>query len=178
MKKLLVLLLTLCLVFGMAACGSASPSDALKADMENAKSNPEEIMGDIGEDGFGEKATQALVDKVLEFEYDLGEEVINGETATVETTITTYPFGDIFKTVITNYITAAFQSETVTTDDQMLELMDKLLIEELEKAEKTYTKTVTITLEQEDGAWVVQEDDEMANALTGGMLDFANNMNQ
>lgn len=39
MKKLLVMLLALIMCFGMAACGQKdSPSDALKADMENAKS--------------------------------------------------------------------------------------------------------------------------------------------
>ena len=43
----------------------------------------------------------------------------------------------------------------------------------LDKADKTYSKTITIELSQEDGEWVVQESDEMSNALTGGMLDFA-----
>ena len=32
---------------------------------------------------------------------------------------------------------------------------------------------VTVTLNQEDGQWVVQEDQEFSNALTGGMIDFA-----
>ena len=63
------------------------------------------------------------------------------------------------------------------TDEDLSKLMDKLLIEELEKAEKTYTETIQIELEQEDGAWVVQETVEMSNALTGGMIDFANSMN-
>jgi len=50
MKKTIVLLLALCLVL-LTACGPASPTDALKADLENAKSSPEEIMGEMGEDG-------------------------------------------------------------------------------------------------------------------------------
>ncbi len=176
MKKFAVLLLALCLVL-LTACGSATPTDALKADLENAKANPEEIMGDIGEDGFGDEATKALVDKVLEFEYELGEEIVEGETATVETTITTYPFGKIFNTVVSNFITQAFANADSMTEDQMTALMDKLLMEELDKAEKSYSETVKITLAQEDDQWVVQEDDAMANALTGGMLDFANSMN-
>ena len=44
MKKVSILLLALCLIF-MTACGTASPTDALKADLENAKSSPDEIIG-------------------------------------------------------------------------------------------------------------------------------------
>lgn len=176
MKKTIVLILALCLVL-LTACGSASPSDALKADLENAKASPEEIIGEMGDEGFGEKATKALIDKVLEFEYELGKESVNGETATVETTITTYPFGQLFSNVVTKFISQAFESAGEMSDEDMTALMDKILIEELNGAEKTYTKTITVELEQEDGVWVVQESDELSNALTGGMLDFAESMN-
>ena len=171
MKKVSILLLALCLIF-MTACGTASPTDALKADLENAKSSPDEIIGQLGEDGFGEEATQALVDKVLEFDYQLGEEKIDGDKATVETTITTYPFGVIFTGIVADFITQAFANPDMTDDDASA-LLDQLLMDALDKADKTYSKTITIELSQEDGEWVVQESDEMSNALTGGMLDFA-----
>ncbi len=176
MKKTIVLLLALCLIV-LTACGPATPTAALKTDLENAKASPEEIMGEMGEDSFGEEATNALVNKVLEFEYKLGEETIDGETATVETTITTYPFGQIFTNVVSNFIAQAFANAGSMTDEDMTALMDKLLIEELNKAQKTYTETIEIQLAQEDGKWVVQEDADMSNALTGGMIDFANSMN-
>lgn len=171
MKKVSILLLALCLIF-MTACGTASPTDALKADLENAKSSPDEIIGQLGEDGFGEEATQALVDKVLEFDYQLGEEKIDGDKATVETTITTYPFGEIFTSIVGDFVTQAFANPDMTDDDASA-LLDQLLMDALDKADKTYSKTITIELAQEDGKWVVQESDEMSNALTGGMLDFA-----
>ena len=171
MKKVSILLLALCLIF-MTACGTASPTDALKADLENAKSSPDEIIGQLGEDGFGEEATQALVDKVLEFDYQLGEEKIDGDKATVETTITTYPFGEIFTGIVADFITQAFANPDMTDDDASA-LLDQLLMDALDKADKTYSKTITIELSQEDGEWVVQESDEMSNALTGGMRDFA-----
>lgn len=174
MKKAFILILALCMVF-LTACGSASPTDALKADMENAKASPDEIMGDIGSDGFGEDASKALIDKVLEFEYEFGEEKIDGDTATVETTITTYPFGDIFTAVITDFLTQAFANPNMSEDD-MSKMMDQLLMDKMDAAEKSYKETITISLAKEDGKWVVQESDEMANALTGGMLDFAASM--
>ena len=168
MKKILVLLLTMCIVM-LTACGTPSPSDVLKADLENAKSSPDEIVSEIGDTGFGEEAMSELVQKVLAFEYELGEETIDGETATVETTITTYPFGEIFTTVVTNFITQAFTNAGDLSDEDMAGLIDQLLIEELGKAEKTYKETVSIQLKLEDGNWVVQETKEMSNALTGGM---------
>lgn len=178
MKKVLIILLILCMVF-MTACGPKTPTDALKADIENAKNNPEDIIGDIGENGFGEEATEALVDKVLQFDYKLGEEVINEEegTATVETTITTYPFGTIFSNMMTTLFSEVFANPNMT-DAQLEERMDALLIEGLKGAEKSYTKTIKIQLKQENGTWVVQESNEMADALTGGMLSWANSLNK
>ena len=176
MKKILVLLLALCMVC-LTACGPSTPTDALKADLEDAKASPEEIMGEMGDDSFGPEATEALIKKVLEFEYELGTETIDGETATVETTITTYPFGQVFTNVISQFIAEAFSGSANATNEDMIKLMDKLLIQELEKVEKTYTQTIDIQLVQENGTWVVQEDVAMSNALTGGMIDFTNSMN-
>ena len=172
MKKVAILILALCLLF-LTACGSSSPTDALKADLEDAKSSPDEIIGELGEDGFGEEATQALIDKVLEFDYELGEENIDGDTATVETTITTYPFGEIFTSVVSDFINQAF-SNTDMTDEEMTALLDSLLMDAMDNAEKSYSKTITVELKKDGGAWVVQESDDLSNALTGGMLDFAN----
>ena len=98
---------------------------------------------------------------------------VDGDTATVETTITTYPFGDIFSQVLTDYITEAF-SNLDMTEEEGQQLMASLMTEALDKAEKSYETTVTVNLAKEDGQWVVQEDDALANALTGGIYDMAN----
>ena len=173
MKKIAVALLALIMCFTFAACSSPSPTDALKADLENAKSSPDEIIGDMGSDGFGEEATEALVDKVLEFDYELGEESIDGDTATVEATITTYPFGEMFSNLLISFMGEALADPTMT-EETMMDTLDQLLMDALDSAEKTYESTVTVTLVNDGEAWVVQESDELSNALTGGMLDFAN----
>lgn len=64
MKKFIAVLLVLIMCFGMTACSQDSPSDALKADLENAKANPEELAEGMDE-GFGEEAGKAFVDKML-----------------------------------------------------------------------------------------------------------------
>ncbi len=172
MKKIAVLLLALIMCFTFAACSSPSPSDALKADLEDAKSSPDEIIGDMGSDGFGEEATEALVNKVLEFDYELGKETIDGDTATVEATITTYPFGEMFSNLLISFMGQAMSDPTMT-EETMMDTLDQLLMDALDSAEKTYKSTVTVTLINDGQAWVVQESDELSNALTGGMLDFA-----
>lgn len=174
-KKATILLLALCLVF-LAACGSSSPTDALKADLENAKSSPDEIIKGLGADGFGEDATKALIDKVLEFDYEFGEEKIDGDTATVETTITTYPFGEIFTNIITKMLGEDLDKIGKMNETEAAAYLDEQLTSSLNDAKKDYSKTITVTLKKESGKWVVQEDDAFSNALTGGMLDFAQSM--
>lgn len=170
MKKLLVMLLALIMCFGMTACSKDSPSDALKADMENAKAGSEDLIGDMDET-LGEEVGKDFVDKMLDFDYKLGEETVDGDTATVETTITTYPFGEIFGQVLTDYITEAFSNPDITEEEAQA-LMESMMGEALAAAEKSYETTFDVTLKKEDGAWVVQEDDALANALTGGMYDL------
>ena len=175
MKKISVLLLTFCLVF-LCACGKDSPSAALKADLEDAKSDSEAIMNDIGQAGFGEEATDELINKMLEFEYKLGEEKVGEKKATVETTITTYPFGDILKNAVDSFTKEAFENPGSMNEKEASELLGKLITEELNSAKKSYTKTVTVTLSREDEQWVVNESREFTNALTGGLLDFSNTL--
>lgn len=170
MKKLLSLVLILCMLL-CTACGTSTPTDALKADMEIAKSSPEEIIADIGKTGFGEDATSALVEKILNFDYEFIEEKIDGNTATVETTITTYPFGEIFKNVVADVFVEALSGKEMT-NDEAAKLMDQSLLDRLDEAEKSYKSTVTFKLTKEDDNWIVQESNDMTNALTGGLLDF------
>lgn len=175
-KKVTVLLLAFCLVLLAVACGEPSPADAVKADLEDAKSSPEEILEGVGSEGFGEEATQLLIDKMLDFDYELGEEAVNGDSATVELSLTTYPFGEIFTTVINNLFNTDMTTIAGMTEDGLNAWMDEMLISELNAAEKTYTADVTVELEKVDGHWAVQESEELSNAITGGMMDFASGM--
>ena len=174
-KKVSILLLALCLILVTVACSSPSPSDALKADLENAKSSPEDIVGDIGDSGFSDELNTALVNKMLEFEYEIGEEKVDGDTATVELTITTYPFGDMFTTVINDLMDKATNSE-LSADTDTDALVSEMLNEQMDNAEKSYTKTITVELAKEDNQWVVQESVDYGDAITGGLYTFADNL--
>jgi len=62
------------------------------------------------------------------------------------------------------------------SEDELMAKMDETLMSELDAVEKSYKTDLTVTLNQEDGQWVAEESNELSNALTGGMLDFASSM--
>ena len=79
----------------------------------------------------------------------------------------------MFSNLLISFMGEALADPTMT-EETMMDTLDQLLMDALDSAEKTYESTVTVTLVNDGEAWVVQESDELSNALTGGMLDFAN----
>lgn len=172
MKKFLVVLLAIVMCFGMVACADkSSPSAAVEKDIKDAKSAPEEFMGEIEEDGMGKEAQELMIEKFLDFDYKLGEEKIDGDKATVEATFTTYPFGQIMQDVLTKYMTEAF-ANLDKSEEELETLMNDLLVDGLKNAKKDFVSTVTMELVKEKGEWVVQDSDDLTNAITGGLLDL------
>ncbi|MFR2967009.1 MAG: hypothetical protein ACLTK0_11820 [Anaerovoracaceae bacterium] len=70
-KKVTILLLALCLVFLQPAERRHHQTHSRL--ILRTPSLPDEIIEGIGSDGLG-RSYQALIDKVLEFDYELGEE--------------------------------------------------------------------------------------------------------
>ena len=116
MKKIIVVALVAVFCLGaLAGCSSApSPTqvtqnflDAVKAsdseEIQNSYTNGSFSFEDMTSSEASEEGTQlneetanALSSKLLEFDYELSNEQINGDTATVDVAITTYPLGDAF----------------------------------------------------------------------------------
>lgn len=168
MKKTLLFLLVLCLVF-TTACGGPSPTDIVKLEFDYAQEHPEEIIGEIDSSELGEESTRILIEKILDYEYQLGEEnIIDDDSATVETTITTYPFKTIMESAVTE-VAAKYMANPNMTEEEIMAAYAKALADALAVAEKTYTETVSIPLEKEDGTWEMQDDDDFLNALSGGL---------
>ena len=176
MKKIAVVLLALMMCFALAACGTPSPSDAVAAELDVAKDDPDMFADSTAftDAGLSQEASDILYEKFLDFEYVIGDETIDGENATVEVTIKTYPLGDIFEDVFTSLISQIMSDPTMDVDTAMSDL----LIEKINAAEKTYEQTVTLDLVMSDGQWQVQTNDDIVNALSGGMNYFVNNMDR
>lgn len=171
-KKITILLLSFCVIFA-AACSPSTPTDILKADMEKAKASPDNVIKGLNsEEAFGKEATEALVEKILDFDYEFGEEKTNGDTASVKTTITTYPIGEIFVSVFEELAAEDITALSAMTYEERVSFMSEILTEKLDKAEKSYKSEIDIILEKKDGKWEAQSSQELSNALTGGMADY------
>ena len=136
MRKIFSIFLIFVLAASLSACGSApTPKDiaekylaAIKAQDEEGISalsegsySEDELMGTVdlvlGESEEGEEydeATKKFKEKVIDFDYTIGEERIDGENAEVDVTIKTYDFG----TMLGQYAERAM-SELMAEDDHV-----------------------------------------------------------
>ena len=196
MKKLVSILLISILVFSLSACGSPSPTEVTTTFLDAVKAQSTEDMADIYKDGSwslseeaGEEADledldemsqyfqETVLPKLLEYDYEILEEKIDGDKATVDVKITTYDLGNAFTAFFGEYLTQAFAlAFSDTSEDAIEELGISIFKEKVDAMEKTFTKTVTIPLSNVDGAWVIDElddDSPFTDALTGGLVESA-----
>lgn len=203
MKKKLATLLLLLAMLGLAACGNSTPEITptktvdtfLKAiqdeDQDAIKKVYEESTFDIGkeawddgddegqfsDDAMTKVLTTDFYPRLIDFEYKMGEETINGDEATVKVDITTYKIGDSFVAGFKDFFSQAMDLyNSNASDDQVSKVMADSLHKKLSALKKKeYTKIATFHLSKEDGKWVVDEMDDDENeaaldALTGGMI--------
>ena len=198
MRKIFSIFLIFVLAASLSACGSApTPKDiaekylaAIKAQDEEGISalsegsySEDELMGTVdsvlGESEEGEEydeATKKFKEKVIDFDYTIGEERIDGENAEVDVTIKTYDFGTMLgqyaERAMSELMAAAFDGASQEEIDAMGK---KILEEELDKlTEKSYETTVPMKLKKVEGEWKVVEiegDSEFMNAMLGGLVD-------
>ena len=97
-----------------------------------------------------------------------------GDEATVEAEITNTDMGSVMQELIQRLIVLAFSGiDESEIDAKMMEIMNQ----EVNKDEiETVTNTVTMNLKKTDGKWKISTDDALADALTGGMMTFAERM--
>lgn len=194
MRKIFSIFLIFVLAASLSACGSApTPKDiaekylaAIKAQDEEGISalsegsySEDELMGTVdsvlGESEEGEEedeATKKFKEKVIDFDYTIGEERIDGENAEVDVTIKTYDFGTMLgqyaERAMSELMAAAFDGASQEEIDAMGK---KILEEELDKlTEKSYETTVPMKLKKVEGEWKVakmEDDSEFMNAILG-----------
>lgn len=209
MKRLLAITVSLVMVLSLTACGGPSPTDVADTFLtaikeQNAESIAECYVndefdlfeeasnaadGEVSDEDKEEEADDALtkvydenlVPKMLEFEYELSNEKIDEDKATVDVAVTTYQLGSAFTSFFGEYLSQAFAlAFSDTSDEQMSALAANILTSKLDGlTEKTYQKTVTLSLIKKDDKWVVDKVDgnkDVLNALSGGIVDAVSNM--
>lgn len=199
--SILVVALTacLCLAFVPACSSEPSPSEVVKSALDAMKAQDTEALakyysGDMGSlegsiDSLGQESgdmteeqsslMESFANKLYDFDYELGEETIDGDTATVAATLTTYDMGTAFGEAISDYFNTAF---AMAFSGASQEDMENLLYDSLRGkidalTEKTHTADIEFTLTKTDSGWMLDAfSDETADAFTGGMLSTATDM--
>lgn len=194
MRKIFSIFLIFVLAASLSACGSApTPKDiaekylaAIKAqDEEGIRAlsegsySEDELMGTVdlvlGESEEGEEydeATKKFKEKVIDFDYTIGEERIDGENAEVDVTIKTYDFGTMLGQYAERAMSELMAAAVDGASQEEIDAMDrKILEEELDKlTEKSYETTVPMKLKKVEGEWKVakmEDDSEFMNAILG-----------
>ncbi len=169
----LLLIATLCM-----GCGKEpSPSDAVKEQLEAFRTNAAETMRDDADLGLGElvdmEDAKEFVEKIMDYEYEIVSEKVDGDEADVEVKITTYPFGEALEEVIpTVFMLALSGGDEEDMTNALLGAFTKL-------DEKSYSKTFTVHCTKKDDAWETdlnEENVEFINAVFGGMMDAVENI--
>lgn len=124
---------------------------------------------------------EQIVPKMLDFDYELSNEQIDGDKATVDVTVKTYSLGDAFTAFFSDFVSQAFMlAFSDASDEQVDALATTILSGKIaDLTEKTYEKTTTISLTKADGKWVVdplETGSDAVDALTGGLVTAFKNM--
>lgn len=200
------ILCTLCCVV-LVGCSSPSPTEVTTQFLEGVKANDSDAMqedysgdsstlfkmdkeeaSDSGNEALSEdnQATMEsvintnLIPKLREFDYELSNETIDGDKATVDAKITTYAAGEAFNSFASDYMSQAFASAfSGASEEDLASLGVSIFDSKIKSMSKTYTDTVTFTLTKTDGNWKVDAIDpegDIADAFLGGLITSVNAM--
>lgn len=194
MKRIISICIAALLIFVMAlstaACGAKepSPTEVLDSYLKAIQTEGFEEAGisssDLDMDELSESDSE-LVDslkaKMQEFEYELSNEQIDGDSATVDLKVKTYGFGEMLTEVLNEYLQQAISMAfSGASDEEMEAILNNLFREKVDNLEKTFEKTVTVEMVKGEEGWEVKDKTEsnpMFDALLGGMFSSIENMN-
>ena len=193
MKKKIAMCCILVFAIGiLTACGgeSASPTDVATDFLTALQEGDEETLNRLyvndeieweleltEEDGLDElerALAESIAEKITAFEFELSNEVIDGNTATVDVKITAYNLSAMLENWMEAYIESAFEMAMAGASEEEIEDLGMVYLEEaLRNVAKDFVDTVQLDLVKVDGEWFIDEIDEegdLINALTGGLL--------
>lgn len=172
-KRIIPLLVFCIFLSGCAATPTKSVNNYLKEFRTSLQSSflPED--SDLVQNH--KELSDLLKELIEDFDYTVGKETVNGNSAEVEVTIQAYALGEAFEETIREYLTQAMAAIISGETDQdlstlMYEIWEEKTLEYKEKG-KTFSETLTLKLTKNEKKWAVEDDSasELANAVTGNL---------
>lgn len=155
----------------------------------DANADGQNLAGNVlGQAGVNTELTadqQAVVDKLadkfLDFDYKVGKESINGDTATVDVTFTTYDFAAFAKNVLAKYLGNAFATAFTpggASQEAMADVLAAAVSDNMSLLNsKSVSTTVPVTLTKTQDGWKIKQlDQAVLDALMGGVLSTFGNL--
>ena len=205
MKKFISIMLVLLMVFSMSACGGASGSNdegpsptevmdsflkALKAgDLETAAQYYDGNIDKInfmedGDDPIFSDVMDDLTEKMLDFDYTLSNETVKKNDATVDVEFTTYDLGNVMNELLMAVMSDSSALALMGADQGELEAVIAEIVktkfdEVIKSVNKDTTVTVTVNMVKKKGKWLIKDladTDDFMNALSGGILQYADSL--
>lgn len=191
MKKGIAILLSLIMVLLMAGCGKTeSPSEVADKFFKAIKEKDSETISEIYEgndldlskaggemmdddSGLSKEVQEKFIEKIFDFDYEISDEEIKDDEATVKVKITSYALGDMIASVYTDLVAWAVENMfDAPSEEDTAKKTSEIFTEKLDETEKTFTKEMNLKLVKKDDKWIVSKDldsDDLLNAITGDM---------
>ena len=196
-------MLILALVFTLVSCGKEkqpavksddlTPTLTADAFLKALKAQDLEALeqvyeGDVKDFSLAEEIddptllalAEKAMEKMLDFDYTLDNEQINGNNATVDVLFKTYDFEGIFKdltdSILPNIINPGiFSKDPKAIEQEILGALTENFAEALKNAEKDKDTSISLKLVRKGGKWMVKDinmTDDFMFALSGGISKF------
>lgn len=137
------------------------------------------VMSNNSDITQGEENAKLIVEK-LQFEILSSE--VNGDIATVKTQLTNIDMPAVLAEFLQQGMSFAFEnafSGNPLSDEELEKKTEQMFIDILSKdGNATTTTTVDIDLSKTGDNWKINLDEQLQNAILGGLLEVAKNMNE
>jgi ketosteroid isomerase-like protein len=197
MKNRILSILIVILLLGLVACGSKSndpstPAGGTAGFLDALKSkDPEAIAKYYAGDAesfqydeskmestdFGIFSPEVMMEfyaRMFDCDYEIGEETVDEDHATIPVDITTYDLQGIGQKAMQEAFSLAMSDTKIESEEEAVAYISNICKEGLENAKKDHEETILLKLTKgEDGNWKVdplEDNEEVVGVLSGGML--------
>ena len=176
------------MVFAFVGCsGGESPETAVtnyltafqNLDLEtidkytNDTSETTDTADDAISDLENEETGKAFVENLT---FEILSSTEEGDTATVKVSITNVDMANAMSQAISEMISLAFAG---LSEEELEQKSTEAMISAIaNNKDTTYTKEVEISLVKGENNWLIVPDNDLADAITGGLVSYAENINE
>ena len=181
-RRITIAVLMASMVLALGACvRSNTPTAVVEKQMqqvkeEQMKTELSSLVSDKNVAKKYQKEYKELVEKIQDFDYEVKDEKVDGDAATVKVQITTYNFGTAYKEMYQQVVKDT-NSGKLTSKTDLNDYIYKMMFNKMNAlTKKDYKKTVSIQCtKNEDGDWETDVDtnSNLKDAMLGGIMTLS-----